>query len=191
MANNRVDIFEDDISKAIAGLRKAYEKGFSDDMTRAAEILEDEYYKFLKQGAVKGVSGAMGEAEVKVERRRKFRSIPRSIRVYVPDDTDNVGNIAFNVLNGGRRALGAASNYGLKAWPMAFPREIASGNSPMTRAGSPDLRTAFSDEPVVFVKSIDKPIAPRNFVKKIHDNAKKRMEKEGLDYISLEITEQD
>ncbi len=191
MAKNRINIFEDDIAKAMAGLRKSYEKGFSDDMNRAAEILEDEYYKFLKEGAVKGVSGVFGSAEVTVERRRKFRSIPRSIRVFIADDTDNEGNIAFNVLNGGRKALGAASAYGLKAWPLHFPRKISAGNSPMTRASSPDLSVAISNETVVYVKSIDKPIKPRNFVNKIKENAIKKMEEEGLGYISLTITEQE
>lgn len=191
MANNQFNIFEDDAKKMMDGLRKQYEKGFSEDMDRAAVIVEEEYYKLLTKAAVSGVTGVLADANVVVKRKRKFRDIPRSIKVYIPDSGGDTADIVFNVLDSGRAALGPASAYGMKAWPMSFPRRIDFGNSPMTRAGSPNISVAYSGEPLKFARSINKPIRPRKFVQHILEQAQKRLNDEGLDYIELIVSEQD
>lgn len=195
MAKNQFNIFEDDIKKTMNGLRKQYEKGFSADMDRAAEILQQEYYKVLNEGARNGVTGVMSQARVKIKYKRKYKNIPRIIKVYIPDsseeDNENYGNIAFHVLNSGRPALGDAHAYGLKAWPMSFPRSRNFGNNPMTNPGSPKINLAYSGEEVAFRRFINNPIKPRNFIKHIYEETKKRLEDEGLDYIDITTTEQD
>lgn len=191
MTKNQFNIFEDDPKKMMDGLRKQYEKGFSDDMDRAAKILQEEYYKFLNEAATKGISGIFGDVQVVVKYKRKYKNIPRVIKVYIPDKGAGEPEIVFNVLNSGRAALGDAQAHGLKAWPMTEPRKIKFGNVPMTKPNSPSLQTAFSQEPIIFRRFQDTPIKPRNFVKFILENARKRIEEEGLTYVSVELGEQD
>ncbi len=198
MTRNRFDIFEDDAKKIADGLRKQYEKGFSEDMDRASEILQQEYLRLLKEAAVSGITGIMKGANVVVKYKRKYKNYPRSIKVFIPDSGGSQADMIFNVLNSGRPALGDAQKHiseetgqPLKVWPMRLPRKVEFGNSPMTRGGSPAISVAYSNETVVYRRFINNPIAPRNFVKLILERTIRRLEQEQLSYIDIELAEQD
>lgn len=197
MPKNKFDIFEDDAAKMMAGLRKQYEKGFSADMDRAAEILQQEYLRLLEEAAVNGITGILKNAHVVVKYKRKYKNIPRSIKVYIPNSGGSEADIVFNVLNSGRKALGDAQAHTtedgvpMKVWPIHLPRQIAYGNSPMTKADSPKISIAYSNEPVIFRRFINNPIKPRNFVKLILERTARRLEQENLNYIDIELSEQD
>lgn len=197
MPRNQFNIFEDDPKKMMDGLRKQYEKGFSADMDRAAEILQQEYLRLLGEAAVNGITGILKNAHVVVKYKRKYKNIPRSIKVYIPDSGGSEADIVFNVLNSGRKALGDAQKHvtdegiPMKVWPIHLPRQIPYGNNPMTKAGSPNISLAYSNEPVIYRRFINNPIKPRNFVKLILERTARRLQQEGLNYIDIELSEQD
>lgn len=197
MPRNQFNLFEDDARKMMDGLRKQYAKGFSADMDRAAEILQQEYLRLLGEAAVNGITGILKNANVTVKYKRKYKDVPRSIKVFIPDEGGGMADIVFNVLNSGRAALGDAQNHvseegkPLKVWPMALPRKVAFGNSPMTKGGSPNISLAYSHEPMIYRRYQNTPIKPRNFVKLILERTARRLEQEGLDYIDIELSEQD
>lgn len=159
-------------------------------LQRAADILVEEYEKFFRQAEDNGHTKVFADAQVEMEVEDDGDKIT-NIRVFVPDEGGG-GNLIFHVLDNGTKALGAAADYGLKAWPMAFPRNPDFGNSPMTQPGSPELSPAFSIEPLVFRPVINNPIKPRKFTKSILDKAKARWKSEGIDSflrIKIEVQE--
>lgn len=187
----KFDIFQDDPTALTKYFIREFERGFTEAMNRAQEIVEEEFEILLRDGIDNGFTKALKGVELVVWRKRRYRSIPRSIKIYVPDDTDEIPNIVFHVLNTGRAALGDASEYGLKAWPMSYPRKEIYGNTPMTKPRSPVMQPANSVEPIVFRPTIYSSIAPRNFMKEIYKRAKKRLKEEGYDFIRIELSEQE
>lgn len=177
-------------------LRSIFERIFresaNEDMRAAAEILKETYEDFLKEAVNKGATGILGTAEIRTDETLR-NGVVDKISVYVPAEGGG-GNLVFHVLNGGRPALGHASNYTsrsgkpLKAWPLYLPRQEP--NSPLTMAGSAQLNQVVSIEDVVFRPVIKNPTRPRYFVEEIEERAERRLRAEGFpDYITIKAVD--
>jgi hypothetical protein len=185
---DKIDLFKNP-KGAINGLRNLIFNQAENSINRAAEILEEEYNKFLQDAAELGLTGILATAEVRREEtglRNKKR-----ISIFIPVEGGG-GNLVFHVLDTGtKEPLGSAKAHGLKAWPIHLPRQPDFGNVPMTRAGSPELQAAFSGEPIIFRPFIGQNIEPRNITKDILRKTRERLKDEGLDkFVDIQVNEQ-
>lgn len=173
----KIDILKDR-KRAIEFMRGYVQASFEEAVQRAAEIVEEEYEKLFNEAAGAGITGILGTAETERTERTRNGYVYKAT-VQVPKEGEG-GNLVFHVLNEGMDALGAASDYGLKAWPIHLPRRPDYGNTPMTRPGSPEINMAGSNEDVIYRPFIGRGIEPRNFTKEILRRAQERINEEGL-----------
>lgn len=149
---------------------------------RAAEIFQEEAEKVVLDMRQNSVwTGGLSDADINVTqaiRRRggKDGLFNMSMTITI---LDNV----YNILDEGVSYVPRyASDYGLKAFPMAFPRSPKEelSNEHMTTPNSLEFQPARVVEKTLFRPVIRTPIKPRNFTKQIAERTRDRIADEGL-----------
>lgn len=147
---------------------------------RAAEIFQevaDEVVRDMQSNSQ--WSGGLQGADIEVTqaiRRRGGRDglYNMSLTLAIIDDV-------YNILDEGVSQVPRyAKSYGLKAFPMQFPRSEEFGYEHMTQPNSIEFQPARTDADVIFRPVIYRPIQARNFTEQIANEARKRIAQEGL-----------